>query len=61
MSMPIQRKNSVLNLRVSPEFKEKLSALAAKDGRTITNWIERVVEVEYEKVFEGKGGGGKKC
>lgn len=54
MSVPTHKKDTVLNLRVSKEFGEKISALAEKDGRTITNWIERVVEAEYEKAFKEK-------
>lgn len=54
LSMQTQKKDSVLSLRVSKDLKEKLSALAERDGRTVTNWIERMVDVEYEKAFKEK-------
>jgi hypothetical protein len=40
------RKNTTLNLRVSAEFKRKLSEEAAKANRSVTNYIETIIR-EY--------------
>jgi predicted HicB family RNase H-like nuclease len=34
------KKTQTINLRVSPEFKKKLEREAAKDNRSITNYVE---------------------
>jgi predicted HicB family RNase H-like nuclease len=37
------RKSVTLNLRVSPEFKQKLVTEARKENRSVTNYIEVVL------------------
>lgn len=41
-------KTAVIQIRTTPETREKLAALAAGDGRTITNYIERIIEQRYQ-------------
>lgn len=36
-------KKSQLHLALHPELMERIKSAAAQDGRTVTNWIERVV------------------
>lgn len=41
-------KTERLQLRVSAEMKEQLEKIAAADGRSVTNYIERLVQREIE-------------
>ena len=40
MNAPKRAKTATLNLRVSPEFKKRLEEQAAKDRRSVTNYVE---------------------
>ena len=51
-------KTATLNLRVSPEFKERLAEEAAKTRRSVTNYVEVTLMDLWEAA--GKGNGGKK-
>lgn len=42
-------KTERLQLRITPELKEKLQALADAENRTITNYIENLIKKEIEK------------
>lgn len=35
---------SVLNVRIDPDFKERARLLADEDGRTLSNWLLRIIE-----------------
>ena len=41
--MSEKRKTETLNLRVSPEFKKRLVEEAAKEQRSITNYVEAIL------------------
>lgn len=51
-------KTATLNLRVSPEFKERLAQEAAKARRSVTNYVEVTLMDLWEA--ERKPNGGKK-
>lgn len=42
-------KTEVIHLRISPEDKARLKELAAKENRTISNYIENVLEQAVKK------------
>lgn len=45
----MERKTETLNLRVSPELKDLVRIAAARDHRTIANFIEVLVREHCEK------------
>jgi predicted HicB family RNase H-like nuclease len=42
-------KSKVLNLRISPELKKKARQIAEDDGRSLSNWITRLITREVKK------------
>lgn len=42
-------KTEVVRLRITPELKEKLQALAAAENRTVSNYIESLIIRELKK------------
>ena len=42
-------KTEVVRLRITPELKEKLQALAAAENRTVSNYIENLIIRELKK------------
>jgi len=42
-------RSAAIGIRVEPELKEKLEQLAEKDGRTLANYIERILVQHVEK------------
>lgn len=42
-------KTERLNIRITPELKEKLEALADAENRSISNYIENLIIKELEK------------
>jgi predicted DNA-binding protein len=42
-------KTERLQIRISPELKAQLQALAEADGRTISNYIELLIRREIQK------------
>lgn len=42
-------KTKVLNLRIEAELKKQAKKLAEKDGRTLSNWVTRLIRREVEK------------
>jgi predicted HicB family RNase H-like nuclease len=49
-------KNETLNLRVSTEFKRRLTEEAAKEKRSVTNYLE----VMLTRIWERKASGQRK-
>ena len=41
-------KTKILNVRIEPDLKKKAKKLAEKDGRTLSNWVTRLIELEVE-------------
>ena len=46
-------KSKILNLRIDPDLKKAAKKLAEADGRSLSNWVTRLIQREVEK---GKGG-----
>ncbi len=42
-------KTERLQIRITPELKDKLQSLAAAENRTISNYIENLIKKELEK------------
>ena len=42
-------KSKILNVRIDPELKKKAKKLAEDDGRTLSNWVTRLIEREVKK------------
>lgn len=42
-------KTDRLQIRITPELKDKLQALADAENRTISNYIENLIKKELEK------------
>jgi predicted HicB family RNase H-like nuclease len=53
--MSEERKTETLNLRVSVEFKKRLAEEAAKERRSITNYIEAVITSVWRRKEKDKG------
>jgi len=47
-------KEKIINIRVEAELKKQAKKLAEKDGRSLSNWILRLIRNEIEK-SAGKG------
>ena len=44
------KKTKILNLRIDPDLKKQAKRLAEKDGRTLSNWVTRLIEQQVDKV-----------
>ena len=42
-------KSKILNIRIDPELKKKAKRLVESDGRTLSNWVTRLIERELKK------------
>jgi len=42
-------KEKIINIRVDSEIKKKAKRLAENDGRSLSNWILRLIQREIEK------------
>lgn len=42
-------KTERIYIRITPDLKAQLQALAEADGRTISNYITRLIEIEVQK------------
>lgn len=42
-------KEKIINIRVDSELKRQARRLAEIDGRSLSNWILRLIKVEIEK------------
>jgi uncharacterized protein (DUF1778 family) len=51
----VERKTETLNLRLSPELKELVRVAAARDHRTIANFIEVLVRDHCDRLGIGTG------
>ena len=48
-------KTKVLNLRISAELKKKAKKLAEDDGRSLSNWVTRLITREVKKAEKSEG------
>jgi hypothetical protein len=53
--MDTQTKTKNLRLRITPRTWEKMKELAEADTRNVTNWLEAIVDREYEKLKKRRG------
>jgi len=42
-------KTKILNLRIDPELKKAARKLADKEGRSLSNWVTRLIQHEVDK------------
>jgi predicted HicB family RNase H-like nuclease len=49
-------KSKIINIRISPELKRGAKNLAEDDGRSLSNWITRLIEREIKKTAKEKKG-----
>ncbi|MDJ0777961.1 MAG: hypothetical protein QNJ85_08870 [Gammaproteobacteria bacterium] len=42
-------KEKIINIRVEAELKKQAKKLAENDGRSLSNWILRLIKYEIEK------------
>ena len=42
-------KEKIINIRVNSELKKKAKRMAEDDGRSLSNWILRLIETEIAK------------
>jgi len=47
-------KRKQIGIRLAPDFIARLKKEAAKDGRTVTNLVEFIINQFYEKAKKGK-------
>jgi uncharacterized protein (DUF1778 family) len=47
-------KTETLNLRVSSEFKRRLAAEAAKEKRSVTNYVEATLTAVWDRAEPGR-------
>lgn len=45
----IMSKNKLLTVRISPDLKKRAKKAANEDGRSLSNWVTRLIEKEVEK------------
>lgn len=42
-------KTKLLNIRIDPELKKRAKKIAQDDGRSLSNWVTRLIIREVEK------------
>jgi predicted HicB family RNase H-like nuclease len=42
-------KSKLLNIRIDPDLKKKAKKIAQDDGRSLSNWVTRLIIREVEK------------
>jgi len=47
-------KTKILNLRIEAELKRNAKKLAEKDGRSLSNWVTRLIQREVAKAGNRK-------
>ena len=41
--LPTMSKTKILNVRIEPELKKKAKKLAEADGRSLSNWVTKLI------------------
>jgi len=52
--LTVETRSVVLNIRIKPSLKAAIEKLAERDHRTLSNWIELLLE---QQIVRGKAGG----
>ena len=47
-------KDKLLSIRIDPELKKRAKRIAAADGRSLSNWVTRLINREVEKAGNKK-------
>lgn len=47
-------KTKLLNIRIDPELKKKAKKLAQEDGRSLSNWVTKLIAKQVEKAEKEK-------
>ena len=47
-------KEKIINIRVDAELKKQAKKLAENDGRSLSNWILKLIQAEIKKAKESK-------
>jgi predicted HicB family RNase H-like nuclease len=47
-------KSKILNLRIEPDLKKRAKKLAEEDGRSLSNWVTRLIEKEVKRAEKGR-------
>ena len=50
-------KTKLLNIRIDPELKKRAKKLAQEDGRSLSNWVTKLIASKVEKAEKEKKGG----
>ena len=50
-------KTKVLNIRIEPELKKKAKKLAEADGRSLSNWVTKLISSTVKAAEKGKDSG----
>jgi predicted HicB family RNase H-like nuclease len=51
-------KTKLLNIRIDPELKKKAKKLAQEDGRSLSNWVTKLIASKVEKAEKEQSGKG---
>ena len=49
-------KEKIINIRVEGDLKKKAKKLAENDGRSLSNWIVRLIQKEIKKAGDKSAG-----
>jgi hypothetical protein len=52
-------KTKLLNIRIDPELKKKAKKLAEADGRSLSNWVTKLIASRVEKAEKEASGKSK--
>ena len=52
-------KSKLLNIRIDPELKKKAKKLADSDGRSLSNWVTRLIIEQVQAADKAKSKGKK--
>lgn len=49
-------KTKLLNIRIDPELKKKAKKLAQDDGRSLSNWVTKLIAKQVQKAEKEASG-----
>jgi predicted HicB family RNase H-like nuclease len=52
-------KTKLLNIRIQPDLKKKAKRLAEEDGRSLSNWVTKLIVAQIEDAEKSGKFGGK--
>ena len=56
---PHMSKTKVLNVRIDPELKKKAKKLAEADGRSLSNWVTKLIASKVQEAEQQQGNEGR--